>query len=210
MDGKSKNKNESNKQVLEIDSTKKLDEEDNEMMKSVKDTNTNNKKEDSEEKGENKYLTTEDNIDDFDEKKDFDYNSFLNTIRNYCEKNAKEKVKYIDNKFLFLLCRDGKITKEELQKIEKKPELLEILIDTYIDMIKESQNEENEDQKKDQDKEVFIQHDTKPIDDEEIIKEFFKGDDSNSDDNYNIPIPPPPPPSVPIISNENQQEGGES
>ena len=123
----------------------------------------------------------------------------LTSIKNYCEQNAKEKAKYVDNKFLFLLCREGEMTKDELKRIEKKPELIELLLDTYIDMVKESSNEEKEEQqKKENKKEKFIQPDTRAIDDEEIIHEFFKGDD-DFDDNNGIPIPPPPPPPPPII-----------
>ena len=200
------NKNEINnqKQIYENDSMKEV-EADNDKnttgrRKSKKDTKIFKEQENSE-KNVDKYLTTEDNIDDSDEKKDFDYNSLLTSIRNYCEQNAKDKAKYVDNKFLFLLCREGQMTKEELKRIEKKPELIELLLDTYIDMVKESTNEEKEkeEQKQDIKKDKFIQPDTRVIDDEEIIREFFKGDDSDSDDDLAIPPPPPPPPPPPMV-----------
>ena len=149
-------------------------------------------------------MDSEENIEDSGENKDFDYNSLLNSIRKYCEQNAKEKAKFVDNKFLFLLCREGQMTKEELKRIEKKPELIELLLDTYIEMVKESSNDEREEekQKKEDNKEKFIQPDTRAIDDEEIIKNFFKGD-SDSESEGNIPKPPPPPPRPPDIPTIN-------
>ncbi len=138
---------------------------------------------------------SKDNEDDSsEEKKEFNYNSLLTSIKNYCEQNAKEKAKYVDNKFIFLLCREGQMSEDELRKIEKKPELIELLLDTYIEMINESSNDKEE-QKNENQKKGFIQSDTRAIDDEEIIQDFFKGDDS---ENYGIPSPPPiPPPKVP-------------
>ena len=145
---------------------------------------------------------SEDNIDNSEEK-DFDYNSLLVSIKNYCQQNAKEKAKYVDHKFLFLLCREGQMTNEELKRIEKKPELIELLLDTYIEMVKESTSEEKDDdkQKNEEKREKFIQPDTRAIDDEDIIREFFKGDEEM--DNFNIPIPPPPPPPPPIVPSIN-------
>ena len=188
-----KNKNDNNNQN---DSIKEIDEGDKittSRRKSKKET-TKIFKEENSEKNE-----SDENIDNSEEKKDFDYNSLLVSIKNYCEQNCKEKVKYVDNKFLFLLCREGQMTKEELKRIEKKPELIELLLDTYIEMVKESSNDDKEDekQKKEDKREKFIQPDTRAIDDEEIIRDFFKGDDDL--DNFNIPIPPPPPPPPPII-----------
>ena len=87
------------------------------------------------------------------------------------------------------------MTKEELKRIEKNPELIELLLDTYIEMIKESNEVESKEsqqqQKKDESKEFFIQPDTKAVDDGEINKEFFKDDNEYGG---SIPIPPPPPP----------------
>ncbi len=192
-DNDNKNKNDNNNQN---DSIKEIDEGDKittSRRKSKKET-TKIFKEENSEKNE-----SDENIDNSEEKKDFDYNSLLVSIKNYCEQNCKEKVKYVDNKFLFLLCREGQMTKEELKRIEKKPELIELLLDTYIEMVKESSNDDKEDekQKKEDKREKFIQPDTRAIDDEEIIRDFFKGDDDL--DNFNIPIPPPPPPPPPII-----------
>ena len=199
-DYKIKNKNDINNQ--NDNSIKEEQEEDKNIFnrrKSKKDTRIF-KEENSEKNNE-----SEENLEDSEEKKDFDYNSLLTSIRKYCEQNAKEKAKYFDNKFLFLLCREGQITNEELKRIEKKPELIELLLDTYIDMVKESSNEEKKEEekpKKEDVKEKFIQPDTRAIDDEDIINEFFKGDDSDDDD-YSIPIPPPPPPPPPIIPTIN-------
>lgn len=194
-DYKNKNKNDINNQNdnISIKENDDIDKNTSDRKKSKKDVRIF--KEEISDKNEDK----EENIDDSEEKKDFDYNSLLTSIKNYCEQNAKEKAKYVDNKFLFLLCREGEMTKDELKRIEKKPELIELLLDTYIDMVKESSNEEKEEQqKKENKKEKFIQPDTRAIDDEEIIHEFFKGDD-DFDDNNGIPIPPPPPPPPPII-----------
>jgi len=199
-DYKIKNKNDINNQ--NDNSIKDEQEEDKNIFnrrKSKKDTRIF-KEENSEKNNE-----SEENLEDSEEKKDFDYNSLLTSIRKYCEQNAKEKAKYVDNKFLFLLCREGQMTNEELKRIEKKPELIELLLDTYIDMVKESSNEEKKEEekpKKEDVKEKFIQPDTRAIDDEDIINEFFKGDDSDDDD-YSIPIPPPPPPPPPIIPTIN-------
>ena len=128
-------------------------------------------------------------------KKEFDYSGLLNSIKKYCEQNAKEKAKYVDNKFIFLLCREGQMNEDELKKIEKKPELIELLLDTYIDMVKESNEEEKEDsqnQPKKDNKDMFIQPNTRAIDDGEINREFFNDDDESGF----IPKPPPPPPPV--------------
>ena len=150
------------------------------------------KKED--EISDNIEITTEENIEDSEDKKDFDYNGLLNSIKKYCEQNAKEKAKYVDNKFLFLLSREGEMTIEELKRIEKKPELIELLLDTYIDMVKEAEEDEKEEsqqqQKKEDSKDLFIKPDTRAIDDGEINREFFNDDNESG---Y-VPIPPPPPP----------------
>ena len=148
-----------------------------------------------EEESDNIEMTSEENIDDSEDKKDFDYSGLLESIKKYCEQNAKEKAKYVDNKFLFLLCREGQMTKEELKRIEKKPELIEVLLDTYIDMVKESAEEEKEEsqqQRRDESKELFIQPDTRAVDDGDVNREFFNDDNETG---Y-IPIPPPPPPPV--------------
>ena len=199
-DYKIKNKNEAN---IQNDSIKELEGEGDKVTsergKSKKETKIFKEEESSEKK-----MDSEENIEDSGENKDFDYNSLLNSIRKYCEQNAKEKAKFVDNKFLFLLCREGQMTKEELKRIEKKPELIELLLDTYIEMVKESSNDEREEekQKKEDNKEKFIQPDTRAIDDEEIIKNFFKGD-SDSESEGNIPKPPPPPPRPPDIPTIN-------
>ena len=100
------------------------------------------------------------------------------------------------------------MTKEELKKIEKKPELIELLLDTYIDMVKESNEEEKEDQqqqpKKEENKELFIQPDTKAIDDGEINREFF------NDDNETGYIPTPPPPPPPVANSMNNKSNSNS
>ena len=161
-----------------------------------------------EEESDNIEMTSEENIDDSEDKKDFDYSGLLESIKKYCEQNAKEKAKYVDNKFLFLLCREGQMTKEELKRIEKKPELIEVLLDTYIDMVKESEEEEKEEsqqQRRDESKELFIQPDTRAIDDGEINREFFNDD---NDTGY-IPIPPPPPPP-PVVMSMNKKDDSDN
>ena len=169
---------------------------DNASYKGDKEDNKSKMTKKEEEMSDNIELTSEENIDDSEDKKDFDYSGLLNSIKKYCEQNAKEKAKYVDNKFLFLLCRQGDMTKEELKRIEKKPELIELLLDTYIDMVKESAEEEKEEsqqqQKKEENKEMFIQPNTRAIDDGEVNREFFLDDDEFG---Y-IPKPPPPPPPV--------------
>ena len=161
-----------------------------------------------EESDNNLEITSEENMDDSEDKKDFDYNNLLLSIRKYCEQNSPEKAKYVDNKFLFLLCREGEMTKEELKRIEKKPELIELLLDTYIDMVKESAEEEKEEsqqqQKKEESKEMFIQQDTRAIDDGEINREFF------NDDNETGYIPTPPPPPPPVANSMNNKSNSNS
>ena len=161
-----------------------------------------------EESDNNLEITSEENMDDSEDKKDFDYNNLLISIRKYCEQNSPEKAKYVDNKFLFLLCREGEMTKEELKRIEKKPELIELLLDTYIDMVKESAEEEKEEsqqqQKKEEKKEIFIQQDTRAIDDGEINREFF------NDDNETGYIPTPPPPPPPVANSMNNKSNSNS
>ena len=100
------------------------------------------------------------------------------------------------------------MTKEELKRIEKKPELIEVLLDTYIDMVKESAEEEKEEsqqQRRDESKELFIQPDTRAVDDEEINREFFNDD---NDTGY-IPIPPPPPPP-PVVMSMNKKDDSDN
>ena len=179
-------------------SYKGLEMEDNKSKMTKKEEDSDN----------NLELTSEENIEDSEDKKDFDYSGLLNSIKKYCEQNSKEKAKYVDNKFLFLLCRQGEMTKEELKRIEKKPELIELLLDTYIDMVKESAQEEKEEiqqQRRDESRELFIQPDTRAIDDGEINREFFNDDNEVG---Y-IPIPPPPPPPVPIMTAKNSDNDNE-
>ena len=179
----------------EIDKMKN-DMKDNTSFRGDGEDNKSKMAKKEEENSDNIEQTSEENIDDSEDKKDFDYTGFLNNIRKFCEQNAPEKAKYIDNKFLFLLSRDGKMTPEDLKKLEKKPELIEVLLDTYIDMVKESAEDEKDEsqlqQKKEESKELFIQPDTKAIDDGEINKEFFHDDKESGF----IPKPPPPPPPV--------------
>ena len=177
---------------------KGLEMEDNKSKMTKKEEDSDN----------NLELTSEENIEDSEDKKDFDYSGLLNSIKKYCEQNSKEKAKYVDNKFLFLLCRQGEMTKEELKRIEKKPELIELLLDTYIDMVKESAQEEKEEiqqQRRDESRELFIQPDTRAIDDGEINREFFNDDNEVG---Y-IPIPPPPPPPVPMMTAKNSDNDNE-
>ena len=178
----------------EIDNKIKSGLKDNGSFKGELEENKSKIIKKEEEISDNIEITTEENIEDSEDKKDFNYDGLLNSIKKYCEQNAKEKAKYVDNKFLFLLSREGEMTIEELKRIEKKPELIELLLDTYIDMVKEAEEDEKEEsqqqQKKEDSKELFIKPDTRAIDDEEINREFFNDDNESG---Y-IPIPPPPPP----------------
>ena len=133
-------------------------------------------------KDTNKYVEEKKEIEEnsdfeIDVKKDYNYNSLLKSIKNYCRQNAPENEKYIDNKFLFLLCRESGMSKDELNVIERNPELIKLLIETYVDMTKESKKEE------------LIREDTRNIDDEKIIYDFFE--DEQSMLSGNIPKPPP-------------------
>ena len=102
------------------------------------------------------------------------------------------------------------MTIEELKRIEKKPELIELLLDTYIDMVKEAEEDEKEEsqqqQKKEDSKDLFIKPDTRAIDDGEINREFFNDDNESG---Y-IPIPPPPPPppvfNSTLVKNNNNDD----
>ena len=202
-----KSEEEDEEEEEEIDNKIKI--KDNGSFKGdLEDNKSKKKKED--EISDNIEITTEENIEDSEDKKDFDYNGLLNSIKKYCEQNAKEKAKYVDNKFLFLLSREGEMTIEELKRIEKKPELIELLLDTYIDMVKEAEEDEKEEsqqqQKKEDSKDLFIKPDTRAIDDGEINREFFNDDNESG---Y-IPIPPPPPPppvfNSSLIKNNNNDD----
>ena len=202
-----KSEEEDEEEEEEIDNKIKI--KDNGSFKGdLEDNKSKKKKED--EISDNIEITTEENIEDSEDKKDFDYNGLLNSIKKYCEQNAKEKAKYVDNKFLFLLSREGEMTIEELKRIEKKPELIELLLDTYIDMVKEAEEDEKEEsqqqQKKEDSKDLFIKPDTRAIDDGEINREFFNDDNESG---Y-IPIPPPPPPppvfNSTLVKNNNNDD----
>lgn len=202
-----KSEEEDEEEEEEIDNKIKI--KDNGSFKGdLEDNKSKKKKED--ENSDNIEITTEENIEDSEDKKDFDYNGLLNSIKKYCEQNAKEKAKYVDNKFLFLLSREGEMTIEELKRIEKKPELIELLLDTYIDMVKEAEEDEKEEsqqqQKKEDSKDLFIKPDTRAIDDGEINREFFNDDNESG---Y-IPIPPPPPPppvfNSTLVKNNNNDD----
>ena len=70
--------------------------------------------------------------------KEVDYYTLKNSIKAYCREKYPEKEKYVDDKFLFLLSRQEYLPKEELIKAIEHPEIINIILDTYIDVIKDS------------------------------------------------------------------------
>ena len=101
---------------------------------------------------------------------EIDFNIILNSIKEYCENNCPENLKYIDEKFLFLLCREMEMPKEDLKALQNSPEAIQLLIDTYKEMIEEN---EKEDKYKTEDK--FIIEKTSPID-YDIINDFIENE----------------------------------
>ena len=69
-----------------------------------------------------------------EEEKYIDYTKLKHAIKQYCVNNAPHKEKYVDDKFLFLLSRQSDMTKKEINNITQHPEIIEILLDTYIDI----------------------------------------------------------------------------
>ena len=69
-----------------------------------------------------------------EEEKHIDYSKLKHAIKQFCKSNAPHKEKYVDDKFLFLLSRQSDMTKKQINNIIQHPEIIEILLDTYIDM----------------------------------------------------------------------------
>ena len=116
-------KEEELKKVQEEQKSEEEEEEEEEENDKIKDNGSfkgdmdDNKsritiKKEKEEESDEIEITSEENLDEIEDKTEFDYNKLLFSIKKYCEQNAKEKAKYVDNKFLFLLCREGKMTKD--------------------------------------------------------------------------------------------------
>ena len=169
------------------------DDKENEVSKKAESNKNNNKlKEVKEEKKENLEVTSDLESIEEDDKIDINYDSLMNCIKKYCRQTAPEKEKYIDNKFMFLLCRNSGMTKEELKTVEKNPELIKLLIETYVDVNKEDK------------KEKFIDQEVKDIDDMKIINDFFQDEESISSDN--IPKPPPLALYQNYLSNQKKEE----
>lgn len=110
---------------------------------------------------------------------EIDFNGILNSIKEYCQNNCPENLKYIDEKFLFLLCREMEMPKDDLLELQNSPEAIQLLIDTYKEMIDE--NEKDNKYNNDNDKDKFIIEKTSPID-YDIINDFIENEiDSNKD-----------------------------
>ena len=99
---------------------------------------------------------------------EIDFNGILNSIKEYCQNNCPENLKYIDEKFLFLLCREMEMPKDDLLELQNSPEAIQLLIDTYKEMIEE--NEKDDKYKNDDDK--FVLENTTSID-YDIINDFI-------------------------------------
>ena len=122
-----------------------------------------------------------------DKKEEIDYNNILNSIREYCQNNCPENLKYIDDKFLFLLCREMDMPKEDLLALQNSPEAINLLINTYKEMIEENE-EENMFR---EDNEKFIVERTSAVD-FDIIKDFIQDEVEIPKGNIPpVPIPPP-------------------
>ena len=76
-----------------------------------------------------------------------DYSKLKKAIKDYCHENQPEKEKYVDDKFLFLLCRQSNMSKEELNNMIENPEVINILLDTYIDVVKDTISKEETEEK---------------------------------------------------------------
>ena len=109
-----------------------------------------------------------------------DYSKLKKAIKDYCHENQPEKEKYVDDKFLFLLCRQSNISKEELNNMIENPEVINILLDTYIDVVKDTVSKEEMEEK-----------DTKKDNDEPDPFDQFL--DEQKKDKVSAGLVPPPP-----------------
>ena len=174
-----------------INETENESDNEDEVTNKVESNKVNNKLKEVEEKKENIEIKSDiESIED-DDNIEINYDSLMNCIKKYCRQTAPEKEKYIDNKFMFLLCRDSGMTKEELKTVERNPDLIKLLIDTYVDMNKEDK------------KENFIDQETRNIDDMKIINDFFQDEESISE---NIPKPPPLAFYADFMNNQKKEE----
>ena len=78
-----------------------------------------------------------------EEEKYIDYTKLKHAIKQFCVNNAPHKAKYVDDKFLFLLSRQNDMTKKQINNIIQHPEIIEILLDTYIDIKHKQMNYNN-------------------------------------------------------------------
>ena len=109
-----------------------------------------------------------------------DYSKLKKAIKDYCHENQPEKEQYVDDKFLFLLCRQSNISKEELNNMIENPEVINILLDTYIDVVKDTVSKEEMEEK-----------DTKKDNDEPDPFDQFL--DEQKKDKVSAGLVPPPP-----------------
>ena len=148
------------------------------------------------------------NTSNISEQKELNYSSLLESIKQYCEFNCPEKKNLIDDKFIFLLCRESNMTNEDILKIQNNPELIKLLLDTYSDLIKNSKENnnkkninENDDMKSnnksndDDNENNFINENVK-LYDNDIINNFIVNENFD-EENKNSSIPPLPPGPIP-------------
>ena len=148
------------------------------------------------------------NDSNINEQKELNYSTLLENIKKYCEFNCPEKKNLIDDKFIFLLCRESNISNNDLIKIQNNPELIQLLLDTYSDLIKNSKENnnkkninENDDMKSnnksndDDNENNFINENVK-LYDNDIINNFIVNENFD-EENKNSSIPPLPPGPIP-------------
>jgi hypothetical protein len=146
------------------------------------------------------------NTSNISEQKELNYSSLLESIKQYCEFNCPEKKNLIDDKFIFLLCRESNMTNEDLLKIQNNPELIKLLLDTYSDLIKnpnENNKKNNEkidemknDKRYDDDNENKFINENVKLFDNDIINNFIVNENFD-EENKNSSIPPLPPGPIP-------------
>ena len=156
------NNNSINNTISDMNS--KYEENSNENISNNEIQNKNSILTESESNNENNNSNNENN-------EEIDFNGILNSIKEYCKNNCPENIKYIDEKFLFLLCREMEMPKEDLKALQNSPEAIQLLIDTYKEMIEE--NEKEDKYKTEEDK--FIIEKTSPID-YDIINDFIENE----------------------------------
>jgi len=147
------------------------------------------------------------NTSNISEQKELNYSSLLHNIQQYCKIYCPEKKNLIDDKFIFLLCREGNLTNDDLLKIQNNPELIKLLLDTYSGLIQnpnednkknyeKSENIKNDKSYDDDDKENKFINENVKLFDNDIINNFIVNENFD-DGNKNSSIPPLPPGPIP-------------